>query len=132
MFRTTLAAGMMAASMAAFAGAADAKTSVHIGVGIGVPGWSDERCYWDYDGRYCDMIYRPPGFIEPPRYHYPDYYGRVSCREARQIVREEGFRRVRTESCGGKYHRFIGYRYGEPYLIKVRSRTGEIRSIDPI
>lgn len=133
MFKGTLAAGVVAATMAAFAGAADAKTNVQIGIGIGVPGWGNDRCYWEFDDRYCDRGYRPSGFIEPPRYYDPPRgYGRVSCREARQIVREEGFRRVRTESCGGKYHRFIGFQDGEPYLIRVRSRNGAIRSVDPI
>jgi hypothetical protein len=120
--------------MTAFAGVAEAKTNVQIGIGIGVPGWGHDRCYWDYNPRYCGLGYRPPGFYEPPRWRDPEpvYYGRVSCREARQIVRERGFRRVQTERCGGRYHEFIGLRRGEPYLIKVRSRNGAIRSIDPI
>ena len=57
------------------------------------------------------VIIPVPGYFVPhPGYDYGDDYGyrdRVSCKEARWIVRERGFRDVRTADCGGKFHTFI-------------------------
>ena len=54
MIKTTLAAGAMAAALAMSGGAAEAKTSVHIGIGIG-----GYPCYDRYNPIYCGD-YQPP------------------------------------------------------------------------
>jgi len=75
--------------------------------------------YWWTPGYYWY-----PGYDYYPPPEFADY--RVSCREARNILRSEGFRKVRTTSCGGKYHRFTAVWRGVAYIVKVRARNGRI------
>ena len=57
-----------------------------------------------------------------------DDYDRISCREGRQIVRENGFRHVRAFDCDG---RVFGYRAeGRRGVAKVRlTNRGDILSV---
>lgn len=120
---------LMAAGLASafFLSAQVAEAKVNVTIGIGQPGG---YCYYNYDPFRCGGYgyYPRPGFYDP----YPDSYDRVSCKEARWIVRERGFRDVRTASCGGKYHVFFGKKRGEIFRIKVYSRNGRIHSIRSI
>jgi hypothetical protein len=54
---------------------------------------------------------------------------RTSCTEARDIVRERGYRNVRVSSCGVRVHGFTGWRRGHRFLIKVNGYNGDIWSI---
>jgi hypothetical protein len=56
---------------------------------------------------------------------------RLSCGEGRAIVRDRGFRRVRTLECQGRTYTYLGHRRGDAYRILVNSRTGRIADIDP-
>lgn len=77
---------------------------------------------------------RPPHYYRPPFYGDPGYYRppiyesryRVSCREARQIVRSEGFRDVRAIDCEGRSYQFEARRKGRFFLVVVSSRSGDI------
>jgi hypothetical protein len=71
---------------------------------------------------------RPPIYIDPGYYRPPVYqgYDRVSCREARQIVREEGFRDVRAIDCEGRQYQFQARRKGRFFIVVVSSRSGDI------
>jgi hypothetical protein len=68
-------------------------------------------------------IYYDPGYYRPPIYQG---YDRLSCREARQIVREEGFRSVRVIECEGRSYQFQARRNGRTFIVVVSSRSGDI------
>lgn len=124
MFKKLLVVAGMTAALAASAAVAEAKVNVTIGVG-GFPTY----CGYRYDPYHCN------GYRYRPENHFYDYddepfYGdRVSCREARWIVSERGYRRVSTVECRGASYTFIGLRKGKQFQIKVSSFGGEIISI---
>ena len=127
MFKKILVAAGLAAAFLVSAQVAEAKVKVF--VGIGQPGG---YCYYNYDPFRCGNYgyYPRPGYFVPhPDYDYRD---RVSCGEARSIVRARGFHDVRTTDCGGKNHTFIGRKKGGIFQIKVYSRNGRIHSIRSI
>ncbi len=132
MFQKFLMAAGFAAAFSLSAPVAEAK--VNVTIGIGQPGG---YCYYNYDPFRCGSYgyYPRPGYFVPhPGYGYggDDGYGygdRVSCREARGILRDRGFRDVRPAGCGGKFHTFIARKRGEVFRIKVYSRNGRIQSI---
>ena len=132
MFRKILMAASLATAFSLSTHAAEAKVKVFLGVG------GPDYCYRYYNPVRCGGgygYYPDPGFYDPyPGFYdpYPDFYDRVSCNEARWIVRERGFRDVRTTSCGGKFHAFIAKKRGGIFRIKVYSRDGRIYSIRPI
>lgn len=128
LIKGTIAAGVLAAALAFLPGAASAKTNLYIGVG---PGWGGD-CYDSYYGE-CgyDPYRRHPRrdyYYDDDRHDYDDEYdrSRVSCSEAKQIVRDSGYRRVKTLSCGGKSHTFRALRRDHVYRIKVGARTGRV------
>jgi hypothetical protein len=133
MFKKILMAASLAAAFAVSAQVAEAKVKVFIG--IGEPGG---YCYYNYDPFRCGNYgyYPRPGYFVPhPGYGYEDGYGsgdRVSCREARGILRDRGFRDVQSTSCGGKFHTFVARKRGNVFRIKIYSRNGQIHSIRPI
>ena len=100
--------GLLAATalLGGLATAAEAKVIIQLG---GVP-------YYDYQ--------------MGPDYRYYQGRGRhranISCGEARSIVRENGFRNVRTRECDGRTYTFSAFRHGHNVLVFVNSRTGEI------
>jgi hypothetical protein len=131
MFKKILLAAGLAAAFSVSAQVAEAKVKVVIG--IGQPGG---YCYYNYDPFRCGGYgyYPRPGYFVPhPGYDYGDGYGdRVSCREARGILRDRGFRDVRTTDCGGKLHSFIARKKGGVFRINVYSRNGRIHSVRSI
>lgn len=81
--------------------------------------------------------HRPPHFPGPPPGYYrpvpppDDYYvERLSCREARSIVRSEGFRRVEAIDCEGSRYRFRATYRGRPVIVTISSRSGRILDVD--
>jgi hypothetical protein len=135
--KTLAVAAIAAAGLAFGAGAADAKTKVRIGIGDNC-GYYGENCLIPspgdgYDGGYdqdTGIYYRTPR-----RRHYDDDgddYGRLSCGEARRMVRRQGFRRVEARDCSGRRFRFIGFRRGDAYSIAVSARSGRIVSVTPL
>jgi hypothetical protein len=52
--------------------------------------------------------------------------GRVSCGEARRIVRNSGFRNVATIECQGRTYTFEATRRGRDVTVYVNSRTGAV------
>lgn len=127
MFQKILMAAGVAAAFSLSAQVAEAKVKVH--VDIWQPGG---YCHYNYDPYRCSGYgyYPRPGYFVPhPDY---DYRNRVSCSEARWIVRDRGFRDVRTVDCGGKTHTFIAKKKGGVFRIKVYSKNGRIYSIRSI
>jgi len=96
------AALAMPLALAAQPASAD-DVDVHLGIGVGTPH------YYGY-GVY------PDGYFPHRR--------KMSCWQARQLVRDRGFRRVRTLECNGRVYTFRALRRGKPVLISVNARTG--------
>lgn len=53
---------------------------------------------------------------------------RLSCRSVREILRDHGYRRIRSYDCKGKVYGFHADRGSRRYKLRVRSRTGRIAS----
>lgn len=74
-------------------------------------------------------------------FYYPEPYWlgygyrvpyRIACAEGREIVRDRGFRRVRTLECRGRTYTYLGRRYGDAFRILVSARTGRIIDVDRV
>ena len=109
------------AGVALFAGlssTADAKIRIY----LGVP-------YYDYQvgpGYMYDDSY---GWYNPGYgmgYGFHSNRGRLSCNEARRIVRRDGFQNVVTRECDGRIYTFTAIRHGHQILVFVNSRTGAV------
>lgn len=142
LMKGTLAASLIAATLAFSPGAADAKTKVHINIG----GWpshcnayrADGYCGPGYgyynDGRYYD----DPVWLydDQPRYDDDRRHSRrdanISCGEAREMLRDRGYRRINSRDCGGRTYVFTAVKRGNLYRIEVRSRNGAVISVDRI
>src|SRR5262245_5724618 len=115
--RNALCAAALAVPMT-LAGAAPsmAGTDVDVRFGIGVPGYG-----YGYGNGY--------GYSSYP--YYDDYYSqrpywKMSCWQAKQLVRDRGFYRVRTIECNGRVYTFEAVRHGRIVLVNVNSRTGAV------
>jgi hypothetical protein len=109
--KVIVAAAMLAGLMVSGA-AADPNNGIRFGRDCGV--WWNVPCTGSsgfYDWREEEL-----GF-------------RVGCAEARDIVRDRGYRNVRVFSCGVRVHGFTGLRRGHRFLIKVDGYNGNIWSI---
>ena len=135
MLKKILMAASLAAAFILSAQVAEAKVNVIVGIG-GYPNY----CNNQYDPFHCGNYgyYPRHGFYDPyPPFYDDPYppaydYDRVSCDEARWSLRERGYRDIRTRSCGGHYYVFIARKNHRAFVIKVSSRSGEIRSIRPL
>jgi hypothetical protein len=134
--KTLAVAALAAAGLALGAGAADAKTRLYFGVGIGDGcGYYDENCYIPSPGPgYYGGYDQDTGIYRRfrPRYHDDYDYGRLSCGEARRLVRRQGFRHIEARDCSGSRYRFTGWRRGTPFSIRISARSGRIISINPL
>jgi hypothetical protein len=137
--KTLAVAGLAATAIAFGASTADARTRLQIGVGIGDECTLYGNCY--YGGGGYDPGYGYYGgdqdndYVQPRRRHrvsdYDEDSGRLSCGEARRVLRNQGFYQLEARDCGGHNYRFVGWRNGDAYLIKISSRSGRIKSIRP-
>ena len=80
------------------------------------------------------------GYQVGPDYRYREGYGwyqysgynndfnrgRLSCGEARRIVRSNGFRNVATIECNGRTYTFEATRRGRDVTVFVNSKNGRI------
>jgi hypothetical protein len=112
--------GLLAAT-ALFGGlatAADAKIIIRFG---GVPYYDNQMGpdYRYYQGRGWYQYQGNNQFQDGNR-------GRISCGEAKSIVRENGFRNVRTRECEGRTYTFTATRRGHQILVFVNSRNGNV------
>ncbi len=132
--KRTIAAGVMTAALAFMPEAAAAKTKFHVGISGGSD-WCFHHPYsasCRYGHGYGYGYYQPPiGYYRPPiDYYYTPYYlpprhsYRISCGEAREIVKDHGYRKVRTRNCGGPTSSFVGLKRGHLWLVKVSTRNG--------
>ena len=125
--KSLIAAAAVATIVGIASGAAKADPNVTIGFGFGTGGF--------YPGYMADD-YR---FMGRPhknyQRHFHDYapvmdYG-VSCNEARNIVRDAGFRKVYAYDCSAPTYGYKAVKHGELFKIKV-SYSGDIVSVRPI
>ena len=100
-------------ALATMAPAADAKTRVSIGVFFGQP-------YYSYRVG-PDYAYRS-GFGWYHRKH--KLRDKLSCVEARNLLRHRGFRILGTRDCSGTTYTFRTSRNGNRGLVYVNARTG--------
>ena len=124
--KSLMAAGAVAASLAGFTGAADAKVKFYLGV---EPQYGDGYYGDGYNG---DGYYGEGDDYRRPQRFYDDRPSRLSCRQVRRQLRARGWRNVEAQDCDGRYYSFIAYRHGDAYELRVRSRDGEIVSRDPL
>jgi hypothetical protein len=98
---------------------ADAKVSIYFGVPYYDYQYGPDYRYYDGRGWYQ---YQPNYWYQ----YQPRYRGRLSCNEARRIVRQNGFRNVVTRECQGRTYTFTATRRGHQILVFVNSRTGAV------
>lgn len=128
-FKSILAVGVTALSLAGLTGTAEAKTRVYVGIGA-PPLWSDD-CQWIGRQYHCfGPHYGNPHY--DPRYGFhgdePRFAHRIACAEARSMVRERGYRKVMTKDCAGKSYSFTAIKKGHRYLVKVNAHTGRMKA----
>jgi hypothetical protein len=112
--KISVAAAMVSAALGFGALAMPANAQVDVDLYLGIP---------HYDYRVGpDYVYRPGHGWYLPR----DFRGRLSCGEARRIVRRSGFRNVSTVECRGRTYTFLATRYGRDIRVYVNSRTGGV------
>ncbi|HUQ36797.1 MAG TPA: hypothetical protein VM144_10530 [Aestuariivirga sp.] len=109
-FLATAVAATLAFAMPT-AASADTKVRVY----LGMPHYGYQM---GPDYRYRDGYgwYRPVGI----------HRGRLSCGEARRIVRNNGFRNVATIECNGRTYTFEATRRGRDVTVFVNSRNGRV------
>jgi hypothetical protein len=109
LLRNALCAAALAVPLALATTPASADHDIDFGVSVGI-GTPHTYGY----GVYGDDFYSP--------FHRR----KLSCWQARRLVREVGFRRIRTVECNGRIYTFRGFRRGHAFVIKVNARTGAV------
>lgn len=128
--KSLIAAATLALGLAAALPATDARADIDIDIGFGAMGGGYNNGYrpgWDYSD------YRPYQ-PRPYLYDYEDAWPEdeyVTCRQGRQIVRNYGFRSIKTENCRPPHYEYIGRRNGREFRIRMNTR-GEINRITRI
>lgn len=136
MLRKILLACSVALPLGLF-GTASALADTDFDIHFGVPFYSYqvEPAYRYYDGYgWYDADSYPdfrPGYVYDDDEGYDDDVvvvqpGRLSCGEARRIVRASGYRSVVEEDCDGVTYTFSGVRHGRVFTIYVNSRSGRM------
>ncbi len=128
-----IAASLMALGLTIGAVAAEAKTRVHIGIGVGHPYYDCVNPgYVDFCGLgiYRGGFYRD--FHSPyynPRYRFfnePRYRRGHGCSDAARAIRSAGYRNVKATDCVGRHLGFSATKRGKVYKLRVDSVTGRI------
>jgi hypothetical protein len=144
MLKKLLIAAGVAGSLVTFSQGAQAKVNVWIGAGapgyLYGSGYGYAECQGPlgyrhcYGGGYRHGYYPRPRIYHAPRpvYLYDDEdYGRdtLSCREARSLVRNRGFRDVVARDCNGGTYSFFATKRGKAYKVNVSAYSGKIISL---
>lgn len=107
--------GLMAAAPA------EAKVNVGVGIGFGVGGFYPGYGYGGYGGY---------GGVYVPVPAYAPYYG-ISCGQARNIVKGNGFYGVTAIDCSAPSFKFIAWQGGYKYKVRVNG-AGSITGVTPL
>lgn len=89
------------------------------------PGYRDPGFF----GHYYDQRYRYDPYVYEPYYDGPRYGARLTCKQARRIIRRKGYSRLRRRDCTGTVYRFRARRHGRRYDIRISAYTGAILSV---
>jgi hypothetical protein len=141
--KSIFAAGVLSiaavASTVGITTAAQAGTKIQVYLGGGyyepepVYHYREPVCAWwedcGFEGEHFVQIERPhrERFIER-RHRREVIEDRVSCRSALRMVSRRGFHDVRTRDCEGTSYRFVGWKHGHQYMVKVNARTGSFNA----
>lgn len=72
------------------------------------------------------------GFWYPEPYWLVRTGPRVSCGEGRAIMRDRGFRSVRTIECQGRTYTYLGRRDGRTFRVLLSARSGRVVDMDRV
>ncbi len=106
--------GLLAAAALLGGAATIAEAKTNFSLFFGVP-YYDEQMGPDYRFYPNRGWYR--GDVRPG-------FRRMSCNQARNIVQDQGFRRVVARDCEGRTYSFSARRYNHRVIVYVNSRTG--------
>lgn len=116
--QSVIAAGALFAAVVGFQPAEQAQAGVkfhlHFGHGYG------------YHHFYTPRVYYKRHYYVPRHRHY--HYKRISCWKGKSIVRGHGFHHVRAIDCHGSVYKFKGKKWGQWFVIKMKSRNGWVFS----
>jgi hypothetical protein len=110
MIKKLLIAAAMAMAVGFGAPAPAEAASAKVRIYLGVPHYS-YRIGPDYEYR------RGYGWYRPAK-------RKISCERARSVVRNHGYRNVRTVECRGATYTFRGVRNGKRFVLYVNARSG--------
>ncbi len=83
--------------------------------------------YFGWHRDYYDpFFYRP--YAYDPYYDWPAYSKRISCSHARKLLRQNGYRNVKSYDCKGTTYGFYVTKGKKRYKITVSARDGHITS----
>lgn len=142
MIRNLVVAAAVAASAFILPQTAEAKTNIYIGIGGGCvgnpyacdypPGWQGHGDYDDYEPGYdddADYAYRPRQLYRPRYVRDLAIRDSLTCKGARFMLEERGWRNVRPRDCRGTSYTFLASRRGVVSVVRVNSYSGRITSI---
>jgi hypothetical protein len=112
--------GILASVMLMGGAATVAEAKTNFSLYFGVP-YYDQRLGDDY--RY----YPNRGWYRDDTRLRNRGYGRISCNQARNLVRERGYRNVIVRDCGGRTYAFNARRNNNNrVIVYVNARTGAV------
>lgn len=56
---------------------------------------------------------------------------RISCSDARDAVRDQGYQEVLPLNCSGRFYRFAASDLGDDLVVSVHARSGKVVSVYP-
>lgn len=116
-----------AAAVSAIAFGASAPANAKVNIDLYVGGFAPDY----YEPAY--PVYEEPRYYDDePRYEHrrPRYQSyRISCDDGSQAVRNVGFRKVHPIDCSGRSYTYKARRKGNPFIVKVSSRSGRVISV---
>ena len=96
------------------------------------PGVFVDGGYYGYGGYYDDPYYDPyydDPYYDDPYYSAPSYRpSRYTCGQIRNMLRRQGYRRIRAHDCTGKVYTFIAYAGHKRYKLRIRSKNASIKT----
>ena len=110
--KSLIAAAALAASITAFAPAQQAQAGVDIDVNLGFGGYYPGYGYGHYP------VYNP-------------YYSAISCHKGKKIVNWSGYNNVHAVDCSLPGYKYVGWKWGHKYLVRVNS-GGNITGVNRI
>ena len=81
------------------------------------------------NNRYYNDPYYDDSYYDDPYYSAPSYKPRrYSCGQIRNMLRQQGYRRIRAHDCTGKVYTFIAFAGHKRYKLRIRSKNASIKT----